>query len=129
MGAVFLWSGNFHDRNNAISHPQVMLSFLAMWALASTLILYTSAGLKRVCMDERQLYVSNYVQEIDIPFSAIVDVRQNFWLNFRPITIFLRETTEFGDRVTFMPKQRIRLQFWRVDPIVTELNQLAGLAE
>jgi hypothetical protein len=80
-------------------------------------------------LDERQLYVSNYVQEIDIPFSAIVDVRQNFWLNFRPITIFLRETTEFGDRVTFMPKQRIRLQFWRVDPIVTELNQLAGLAE
>jgi hypothetical protein len=26
-----------------------------------------------------------------------------------------------------MPKQRIAIRFWRVDPVVDELKQLAGL--
>ncbi|HEX7577580.1 MAG TPA: hypothetical protein VF430_06040, partial [Verrucomicrobiae bacterium] len=56
---------------------------------------------------------------------AIVDVRQNRWLNSRPITIYFRDATEFGDKATFIPKQRIR--FWRIDPVVEELKQLAGL--
>ena len=76
-------------------------------------------------MDERQLYVSNYFHEIYVPFSAITDVKQNRWINSRPITIYLRDATQFGDKVTFMPKQRI--QFWRIDPVVNELKQLAGM--
>jgi len=78
-------------------------------------------------MDAQQLFVSNYVREIGIPFSAIVDVRQNRWLNSRPITIYFRGATQFGDRVTFIPKWRFRIQFWRIDPVVDELKQLAGL--
>ena len=95
--------------------------FLGAWILGTTFI----AGLKRLRMDERQLYVFNYFQEIYIPFSAITDVKQNRWLNSRPITICFRNATEFGDNATFMPKQRI--QFWRIDPGVDELKQLAGL--
>jgi hypothetical protein len=105
--------------------PQTKFVFLGVWILGTTFILWASAGLKRVRMDERQLYVSNYFREIQIPFSAIVDVRQSRWLNSRPITIYFRDATEFGDKVTFIPKQRIR--FWRIDPIVEELKQLAGL--
>jgi hypothetical protein len=45
----------------------------------------------------------------------------------RPITIYFRHVTEFGDRVTFMPKRRIAIRFWRVDPVVAKLKQLAGL--
>ena len=99
--------------------------FLVVWIAGTTSILWANAGLKRVRMDERQLYVSNYVQEIHIPFSAITDVKQNRWLNSRPITIYFRNATEFGDKVRFMPKQRV--QFWRIDPVVNELKQLAGL--
>ncbi|MGZ5872754.1 MAG: hypothetical protein ACXWKP_11665 [Bradyrhizobium sp.] len=95
------------------------------FSVYAALILWVSAGLKRVRMDERQVYVSNYFREIHIPFGAITDVRQNRWLNSRPITIYFRDATEFGDKATFMPKQRI--QFWRIDPVVEELKQLAGL--
>ena len=127
LATILLWSGGLHDANNAAPPPQVKFVFLGMWVLGSTFVLWASAGLKRVRTDGRQLLVSNYVREIRIPFSAIVDVRQNRWLNSRPITIYLRDATEFGDRATFIPKWRIRLLFWRADPVVDELRQLAGL--
>ena len=130
LGAIIvLWSNGLVDRNGAIPPFQVKLLLLGAWIPAMALILWTSAGLKRVRMDERQLYVSNYVREIAVPFSAITDVRQNRWLNSRPVTIYFRDATDFGDSATFMPKQRIQFwQFWRLDPVVNELKQLAGLA-
>lgn len=127
-GAILLWFGGFHDRNNAMPPPQMNLVFLGVWVLGSTFILWASAGLKRVRMGEGQLYVSNYVREICIPFSAIIDVKQNRWLNSRPVTIYFRDATAFGDKATFIPKRRIRIQFWGTDPVVNELKQLAGLA-
>ena len=111
-----LWSGG---------PPQTKFVFLVVWIVGTTSILWVYAGLKRVRVDERQLYVSNYIEEIHIPFSAITEVKQNRWINPRPITIYFRDATQFGDKVTFMPKQRI--QFWSVDPVVNELKQLAGL--
>jgi hypothetical protein len=126
VGTILLWSGGLVvGRNHEMPPPQTKFMFLGAWIVGTTFILWASAGLKRVRMDERQLHVSNYVQEIDIPFSAIIDVKQNRWLNARPITIYFRDSTEFGDKATFMPKQRI--QFWRIDPVVDELKQLAGL--
>jgi hypothetical protein len=116
FGTIVLWSGGFVDRNNAMPPPRMKFVFLGVWILGTTFILWANAGLKRVRMDERQVYVSNYVQEIHIPFSAITDVKQNRWLNSRPITIYFRDATEFGDQATFIPKWRI--QFWRIDPIV-----------
>ena len=113
---TFLWSG---------APPQTKFVFLVVWIVGTTSILWAYPGLKRVRMDERQLYVSNYFRETYVPFSAITDVKQNRWINSRPITIYFRDATQFGDRVTFMPKQRI--QFWSVDPVVNELKRLAGL--
>jgi hypothetical protein len=127
FGTIVLWFDALHG-NNALPPPQVKFVFLGMWVLGSTFILWANAGLKRVRIDGRQLFVSNFVREIRIPFSAIVDVRQNRWLNSRPITIYFRDATEFGDRATFMPKWRIRILFWRIDPVVDELKQLAALA-
>jgi hypothetical protein len=126
-GTMLLWLADFHDRNNALPPPQMKFAFLAVWILGSTLILWANAGLKRVRMDERQLYVSNYIKEISIPFNAIIDVTQNRWINSRPITIYFRGATEFGDQAKFMPKRFLSFQFWRIDPIVDELKRLAGL--
>jgi hypothetical protein len=123
-GTVLLW---LSDLVNPKPPPQMKLVFLGVWILGTTIILWTSAGLKRVRMDERQLYVSNYLREICVPFGEIIDVRQNRWLNSRPITIYFRDATEFGGKATFMPKWSI--QFWRVDSVVSELKQLAGLQE
>ena len=119
---ISLW---IRDLSLVRSTPQTKFVFLVAWIVGTTSILWVYAGLKRVRVDERQLYVSNYIEEIHIPFSAITEVKQNRWINPRPITIYFRDAKQFGDKVTFMPKQRI--QFWSVDPVVNELKQLAGL--
>jgi hypothetical protein len=86
LGTIFLWFDDFHGSNNAIPPPEMKFVFLATWILGSVFILWTSAGLKRVRIDECQLYISNYFREACIPFSAIIDVKQNRWINSRPIT-------------------------------------------
>ncbi len=126
--AILISFGGLNDRSNTMPPPQTKFVFLGTWILVTTLVLRISAGLKRVRMDDRQLYVSNYIREISVPFSEITDVRQNRWINSRPITIYFRDATEFGGKATFMPKWRMQLLFWRTDPVVSELRQLAGLA-
>lgn len=126
-GTVALWLDALHGRNNALPSSAMKFVFLGVWIVGSAFILWNCAGLKRVRADEQQLFVSNYLREICIPFGAVRDVKQNRWLNIRPITIYLGDVTEFGDRATFMPKRRIAVRFWRVDPVVDELKQLAGL--
>jgi len=114
---TFLWSGG---------PLQTKIVFMVVWIAGTMSILWAYARLKRVRVDERQLYVSNYLREIDVPFSAITNVKQNRWINSRPITIYFRHATQFGDKVTFMPK--LRISFWRIDPVVNELRQLAGVS-
>ena len=99
--------------------------FSGGWVLGMTFILWNCAGLKRVRSDSQQLYVSNYLREILIPFYEITDVTQNRWINIKPVTIHLRNATMFGSKITFMPKRD--LSFWRKSPAVSELKQLAGL--
>ena len=120
LGSAALWSGAAKD---TIPPP---LGFFATWIAGTAFILWASVGLKRIRADDRQLYVSNYRRETSVPFSAIADVKQNRWLSTKPITIHFKEATEFGDKVTFMPKQRFA--FWSDDPTVGELRKLAGLA-
>jgi hypothetical protein len=127
LETLFSWLHYFRDENGALPPAEMKFVFLGMWLVGSTSFLWAYAGLKRVRLDAQYLLVSNYFREIRIPFSAVTDVSQNCWLNYRPITIYFRDTTEFGDRVTFMPKPRLSFQFWRTDPVVDELKQLAGL--
>jgi hypothetical protein len=120
-----VWISGFGLATILTPAPQNKIVFLVAWSLGTTFILWANVGLKRVRIDEQQLHVSNYSREICVPLSAITDVKQNRWINSRPITIYFRDATPFGDQVTFMPKQRI--QFWCVDPVVNELKRLAGL--
>ncbi len=126
-GALPAWLGIPSAGKGNPPPPEMKFIFLGVWIVGSVFILRISVGLKRVSVDARQLLVSNYRQEISVPFNAILDVRQNRWVNLRPVTIYLREATEFGDRIIFMPKQRMTFRTWRVDPVVDELKQLAGL--
>jgi len=66
--------------------------------------LFNNATLKRIRMDEKNLYVSNYFSEIKIPLTDVEDVKVNRWLNDYPITVTFRTRTEFGLSVKFIPK-------------------------
>jgi hypothetical protein len=127
LGTVALWLDALTVETTHSPSSAMKFVFLSVWIVGSAFILWSCAGLKRVRADEQQLFVSNYLREICIPLSVVRDVKQNRWLNIRPITIYFGDVTEFGDRATFMPKRRIAVRLGRVDPVVDELKQLAGL--
>ena len=104
------------------------LQFLVVWILGTAFVLWACAGLKRVRVDEKSLYVSNYRREISIPFAMISEITENRWLNLHPVTVHFRIHTEFGQKISFMPTARL-FGLLSSHPVVTELRQLAGLPQ
>jgi hypothetical protein len=98
--------------------------FLFMWIAGSVFICWGSVRYKEVSVDEEYLYVSNYIKEITIPLSEIVDVTENRWLNTHPVTIHLKSPSEFGDEIVFMPTIRF-FGLFGSHPVVSELKRLA----
>jgi hypothetical protein len=123
FGTLTLFLGGFRGPNNSPPPDGMKWSFLAGWILGTLFIYWACARLKKVRIDDSAIYVSNYLKEIRVPFDAIAEVTENRWINIHPVTIRLRSASEFGDRVTFMPKMRIFN--WRSHPVVTELRELA----
>jgi len=99
------------------------LEFLAAWIVGSAVLLLFCAPLKGVVVDERSVRISGLLREIVVPLDTIDDVTENRWINIRPVTIHFRERTEFGSRITFMPRTRF-LMPWSSHPDVELLKTL-----
>jgi hypothetical protein len=125
LGTLGLWLGIMHGRNNELPPEEMKWLFLFIWVAGTSALLWMAATLKRVRLDSKCLYVSNYLRETSIPLSNVKDVTENRWANYHPVTIHFFDATEFGEKITFMPKLRY-FGFWRSHPIVDELKQLAG---
>ena len=123
LGTLALFVGALRGPDNSPAPDGMKWGFLAAWLVGTAFIYWASARLKRVRTDGSALYVSNYLKEIRVPFDGVADVTENRWINIHPVTIHLRAATEFGDRITFMPK--IRIFGWRSHPVVAELRGLA----
>jgi hypothetical protein len=98
--------------------------FLLAWVAGSVFIWWGCVRLKEVSVDDNFLYVSNYLKEIAIPLSDIHDVTENRWVNIHPVTIRLKATSKFGDKIVFMPTARF-FAFFSSHPVVSELKELA----
>jgi hypothetical protein len=98
--------------------------FLFAWVAGVGFIWWSCVRLKQVSVDDNLLYVSNYIKEIAIPLSEIYDVTENRWLNIHPVTIRLKSSSEFGDKIVFMPTVRFFALFGS-HPVVSELKELA----
>ena len=111
-----------------IFRPQSLLPFVGMLGivlLSNILLILLIRGctsLKRIRIDEKNLYISNYIHEIIVPLTAIEDVLESYWSIINPVTIYFSAPTQFGERVTFMPKVRLFSLFCS-HPVVAELRQ------
>jgi len=103
------------------------LEFLVAWVVGTLFILLTCAGLKRVRIDAKYIYISNYFREIQIPVGNISEVTENRILNMHPITIRFRDSNEFGKSIRFMPTRWFG--FWSSHPVVAELKELSSAAK
>ncbi len=89
-------------------------------------VYWTCVPLKKIGVDDKFLYISNFREEVSVPLSYIKDVKEIVWLQHHPVTIYLKTPTQFGDKIIFMPKFRF-LAFYSSHPVVRELKQLAEI--
>ena len=106
--------------------PKANLTILLFWIAGSAFIYWSCIRLKKVSVDDHYLYVSNYLKEISVPLSHITAVTEHRWINSHPVTVYFQFSTEFGDRIVFMPKTRW-FAFFSSHPVVGELRRLAEL--
>jgi hypothetical protein len=124
---LFFWSGSFQGPREQPPPPELKWSFLAVTCAGSAFIWWTCMRLKRVRMDERALYISNFSTEIVVPLNNVAAVTENRWINIHPVTIFFRSDTAFGSRIVFMPKARW-FALWSSHPVVDEIRNAVALA-
>lgn len=82
-----------------------------LWFLGGTLIgtvfiVWYVGSLKRVRMDERALYISNYFTEIVVPLTEVTEIRRSLYGSLNPTTIEFGSPTAFGSSIEFLPAFR-----------------------
>ena len=123
--SLFLSPGFWHVPNGGPPEPGLKWLFLFITIAGTVFIWWACIRLKRVRMDDKALYISNYVTEIVVPLLNVAEVSENRWLNIHPITIAFHADTEFGSRVVFVPKTRW-FGFWSSHPVVDEIRMAAN---
>jgi hypothetical protein len=79
--------------------------FAAVWLPCAALAFRYGLRLKNVSMDEKFLYVSNYVGEVAIPLSNLIGVKEKtFPLWFSVNFVYLSEASGFGRVIMFQPR-------------------------
>jgi hypothetical protein len=126
LATAGLFGGVFQGKDGLPAPQSFKLLFLSLWVVGSVLAYAACASLKEVAIDENNLYVSNYINEISIPLTDVSDITENIWWNFHPITVHLKRRSEFGEKIIFMPK-RAMLSFGGSHPIVDQLKSRAKL--
>lgn len=99
-------------------------AFLFAWVAGSAFIYWGCTRLKVVSVDDNYLYISNYLREARVPLSDIYNVTENRWVNIHPVTIHLRQPSDFGAKIVFMPQAYF--SFFGSHPVVSELKELAS---
>jgi hypothetical protein len=101
--------------------------FLAAWIAGTLSFWWWCIPLKKVRVAGGTLYASNYRKEIVVPLTFIESVTENRWINVHPVTIHFRGDTDFGRKISFMPKSRVMF-FWSSHPVVGELRRMVEAA-
>jgi hypothetical protein len=122
---VLLITRPFPERSGQIS-PELI--FLIGFILGSTSIYFLCIRLKFVALEGPILVISNYLTTIRIPISEIKDVTSTILIQPTLITLHLRNSTPFGDKIVFMGPLRFFGSFIR-HPLVQELTDMVQKAK
>lgn len=123
LGVLGAFLGVLQGKNGEPPSLSFDLLVLVFWIGGSVFSYLTCAPLKEMSIDDDCLYVSNYFREISIPLTDVADITERSWINFHPVTVRLKRSSVFGNRITFMP-QRGMLYFGSSHPVVAELRAL-----
>ncbi len=79
-----------------------MISIYVSTGIFIAIYLYFFSSLKKVWIDDRYLYVSNFKEEEQIPLTQIDRISEMKIFNPRRITIHLKRPANFGRKIVFL---------------------------
>lgn len=97
----------------------LMVTLMAIGA--TVFFCWIGARLKRVSIDDKNLYVAGFFKEITIPLRAINSVTDVH--GGSPVIVRLTEESDFGRTILFVAKWQLVLP-WEHHPILDELSRL-----
>jgi hypothetical protein len=112
---------------NVTSPAARAITCLAIGALAVYQFRFASK-LKRVEMDNHNLFISDGARQIVVPLVEVREVTENRWWHAHPVTIHFRHDTAFGPRVVFLPIMTDQWVWFSRHPVVEQIEHAAGVA-
>jgi len=97
------------------------LFFLVGLIFGFALIYYGCLRAKKVHIDDKYLYVSNFVKSTRIPLVDIKKVSDNIMFSPRPVFVEFKSDTEFGTEIMFIGYTEMFL-FFSTHPAVKEIE-------
>ena len=119
--SMFLSGTHFRDKAGIPQPPEMRWQFLMAWIVGSLFIWWGCSRLKRVRLDDKALYISNYLEEIEVPLQEVSDISENRWINIHPVTLTFKNRTQFGSSAVFMPTAHFSI--FSSHPIVAEIRR------
>jgi hypothetical protein len=107
--------------------PPFVIALVIGCAVLFPLTAAQCLGLKRVALTEDALHVSNYLREVVVPLRDVAHVGHSRF-GMKTIVVRLAHETEFGRRITFLPKLAFGGIFWS-SPIVDRLRDAVAVAK
>ena len=115
------WSDGWKHRDGTPASAATMALVIVCLITTVACLVWLSARLKSVAVDDTALYVSNYVTEIQVPLSEVTDVRECGTLRWFFVEIDLRHPTAFGHHIDF---RSMLCFYWSgLHPTVKELQE------
>lgn len=107
FGFPVIWVGGFSIGTALMYYrhvPQASLFFL-ITVIGAVLLIPLGVKLKYVEIDDNIVYLKGVMQQVTIPISEVVSVRQVLAINIKPAIIVFRSKTIFGRYVLFIPRR------------------------
>ena len=98
------------------------MQYVAVWLGVTLFIFFTSGNIKKVLIDGDELVVTNFLKTDRLPLTGIAGVDGSTFLSPRLVWINLKEPSQFGSRIVFLPKHRLTKGLGK-HPIVHELKE------
>lgn len=96
------------------------LIVLAILLSGIGLFYFTLFRLKRVEMDEKFVFVTNYFKNVRYPYHNIEHFEESDFLFLKIVRITLKEPGSFGKRMFFIASKKHYTLFWKAHPALKE---------
>jgi hypothetical protein len=114
---IFLYS-SWYLFDKSANLDRQCVAFLIVCLIFAGYGFLLSFQLKRVRIDEKNVYVSNYLREITVPAANLRNATERGWMLPSTILLEFERETELGDRIRFIP---VFLREWE---IIADLRKL-----